>query len=740
MWRPRAGGANESASANCNTTVAYTFLTRESLPLWDVWEHYLRGCPAGSATVLVHTQASARKRADLANLVARVGGALLPAELTISGNPTFSYKMVEMELALYRYIDRAGVRAANGCAPRFIHLSSEVDAPVTSCSSVHERLMASVGRSLVNVAANTPWRDETPPAECVLNLEGVSWPAFYAPSQWTTLWAPHAFALAADEARAKATWEQGCARYMREAPDERYFLARLHELGFDVEYKGLTFIFWPPIWSNEGVSIDVCASTGGCTGLRTGTLNNLRGSHPMAFTNGAAARMAAQVTRSNGFFFARKFGGSPEVVSALLDSIVGLPPLPPSPPTMPPSQPMESMCDVLMRRNDTLHDSPPRFCSRLELHECEESRYGLRICGIEPILRRVCVAVAEADVCRPGPPPSPPPPSPPALPSLPPPSPPSLPTPSPPPERPPTGPPPPLPAHPPPPAPASRVPLMVLPLALLGIAVARLLLGKGASCVRYAGYGKAPQADDMEEEDEKVAEAILLGIEAVEGPPKVEYVVDPALSTQEAPQADDMEEEEKMAEAILLGIEAVERPPKVEYVVDPALSTRESQEIQATPETAVLTAEANTEPAEALRAAEAADAADVQPMAVVQVVSGTADVEQVSSAAPGREDGGASRSWVEMYATALEEGDAAFAAPAVRVDAAAAAKSVTEAAAAPPAYEAVAAAPPPDPEPGPYVTTAVPAAEVFPNAEVAAACDDDAASATEDPDEEVYVL
>ena len=170
------------------------------------------------------------------------------------------------------------------------------------------------------------------------------------------------------------------------------------------------------------------------------------------------------------------------------------------------------------------------------------------------------------------------------------------------------------------------------------------------------------------------------------------------------------EEDEKLAEAILLGIEAVESPPK------------------------------ELPPAETLSAAEAADAADVQPMTELQVVAGAADVEQVSAAAPGRENGGASRSWVEMYATALAEANAAFAAPAVRVDAAAAAESATEAAAAPPAYEAVAAAPPPDLEPGPYVTTAVTGAEGLPNAEVAAACDDDAASATEDPDEEVYAL
>ena len=162
--------------------------------------------------------------------------------------------------------------------------------------------------------------------------------------------------------------------------------------------------------------------------------------------------------------------------------------------------------------------------------------------------------------------------------------------------------------------------------------------------------------------------------------------------------------------------------------------------LAATPETAVLNAEANTEPAETLSAAEAADAADVQPMTELQVVAGAADVEQVSAAAPGREDGGASRSRMEMYATALAEANAAFAAPAVRVDAAAAAESATEAAAAPPAYEAVDAAPPPDPEPGTYVTSAVPGAEVLPNAEVAAACDDDAASATKDPDEEVYSL
>ena len=85
---------------SCNETVVYAFLTRGALPLWPVWESYLAGCPKGSATVVVHTQGSQSERNDLAMKLAGVGGSLLPAELTAYDNPTYSYQMVAMTLAL----------------------------------------------------------------------------------------------------------------------------------------------------------------------------------------------------------------------------------------------------------------------------------------------------------------------------------------------------------------------------------------------------------------------------------------------------------------------------------------------------------------------------------------------------------------------------------------------------------------------------------------------------------------
>eukprot|EP00966_Prymnesium_polylepis_P196818 4560850-Prymnesium_polylepis.1 len=42
--------------SSCDSTVAYTFLAASSLPLWPVWQSYFAGCPAGSFTVVVHTQ------------------------------------------------------------------------------------------------------------------------------------------------------------------------------------------------------------------------------------------------------------------------------------------------------------------------------------------------------------------------------------------------------------------------------------------------------------------------------------------------------------------------------------------------------------------------------------------------------------------------------------------------------------------------------------------------------------
>ena len=192
--RPRQRDVSRmSHDDSCNETVVYAFLARGTLPLWPVWESYLAGCPKGSSTVVVHTQGSLSERNDLAMKLAGVGGSLLPAELTAYGNPTFSYQMVAMTLALYRYIDLTNVRTPDGCSPRFIHLSSERDAPVATCAAVRARLAASRGRSLIDVHGSPAKSSVEPLPGCKRLPVGST--GFYYASQWTTLDATHAFAL-----------------------------------------------------------------------------------------------------------------------------------------------------------------------------------------------------------------------------------------------------------------------------------------------------------------------------------------------------------------------------------------------------------------------------------------------------------------------------------------------------------------------------------------------------------------
>ena len=353
----------------CNETVVYAFLAQGTLPLWPVWESYLAGCPNGSSTVVVHTQGSLSERTDLTMKLAGVGGSLLPAELTLYGNPTYSYKMVAMTLALYRYIDQANVRTPDGCSPRFIHLSSERDAPVATCAAVRARLAVSRGRSLVEVQASEAKSSVEPLPGCKRLPVGST--GFYYASQWTTLDATHAFALATNEANVRDTWELGCSRFIRTAPDERYFIAELTRRGFEVEYRGLTWVEWGSgaYWCETG-----CSST-------IFDPNAKEGQHPLAFLTGEAASIVSQRARQRGYFFARKFAAVPEVLSALSAIAIGLPPTPPVPPIAPP---LADDCSALARRADARLDlSPPRWCFQLTADECENFVADQVVCFLD---------------------------------------------------------------------------------------------------------------------------------------------------------------------------------------------------------------------------------------------------------------------------------------------------------------------------------------------------------------------
>ena len=59
-------------------TVAYSFIARNSLPLWSIWQRYFASCPAGSAIPLVHSQdVSTTGRAKLQAQLDQFGGQLL---------------------------------------------------------------------------------------------------------------------------------------------------------------------------------------------------------------------------------------------------------------------------------------------------------------------------------------------------------------------------------------------------------------------------------------------------------------------------------------------------------------------------------------------------------------------------------------------------------------------------------------------------------------------------------------
>ena len=124
---------------------ADAFVTRDALPLWSVWEAYFATCPAGTAIPIVHSQESLADAAlgqRVAQDVARFGGFVLPHSETRTGNVRFSWRMVAIMLMLMRMAARTTGLA--GCQPRWVHFASERDAPIRSCTEVHEHLRQKV--------------------------------------------------------------------------------------------------------------------------------------------------------------------------------------------------------------------------------------------------------------------------------------------------------------------------------------------------------------------------------------------------------------------------------------------------------------------------------------------------------------------------------------------------------------------------------------------------------------------
>ena len=113
-------------------------MTRNGLPLWPVWEAYFQSCPVGSIVVRIHSQEGVNEA--LAAKLAAYNGKALPSEDVISANPRGSVDMLRIQLILYEAVGQA--LAENGCAPQFVQLLSERDAPVVGCATVHSAFAA----------------------------------------------------------------------------------------------------------------------------------------------------------------------------------------------------------------------------------------------------------------------------------------------------------------------------------------------------------------------------------------------------------------------------------------------------------------------------------------------------------------------------------------------------------------------------------------------------------------------
>jgi hypothetical protein len=282
-----------SMGGRCDATVAYAFLTRGTLPLWDVWEVYFAGCPNGSIVPVIHAQDMSHElRSDLQHTADKYGGRLLGLDETVQGDLRFSWKMIAATLHLYRAAGQ--MVAPNGCRPRFVHLVSERDAPIARCTEVLSELSFTAGSSRVQwVDKRIEWvQEHIPPA--------------YRPmaetSQWMTLWMEHAAALAEDEDAMQAKWmphwsSNGAINDFgfHSAPDEIILASELENRGFRVTSGGMTFVSW---CSGDWHS---------CT--RVDTYDT---SSPSAYIRLKPAISFCRRARKAGFFFARKFGdGSP---------------------------------------------------------------------------------------------------------------------------------------------------------------------------------------------------------------------------------------------------------------------------------------------------------------------------------------------------------------------------------------------------------------------------------------------
>ena len=325
------------SASECDGTVAYTFLTRDVLPLWPAWTEYFDSCPRGSALPLVHSQDISRDaRASMASILEPYGGHALPANETLQGNLRFRFAMVRAQMRLYLAANQT--IAHNGCTPRWVVTLSERDAPARSCGEVHRMLAERAGVSFLEAHEDTLYigRPENLPRE---------FSPLVQTSQWVTLWLPHAAEISASEAQLAAKWQptlvynDGSTRlhigdeWVWGAFDEWMWVTELGLRGFPYGLHGLTMVIWCDHSELFFDGYDHCEHA-----------DNMDWSSPAAFTTTAAVTGACRAARSRGYYFIRKVGngtaeGTAMAVNALKsDACIRAPALPPlaPPPLAPP--------------------------------------------------------------------------------------------------------------------------------------------------------------------------------------------------------------------------------------------------------------------------------------------------------------------------------------------------------------------------------------------------------------------
>ena len=173
--------------------LAIGFLTRDSLPLWKVWDNFFKNTHLSKP--VVHSQAHPKKkkaiRKQLKKWVYSHHGAMVPERETRWGDMRFSCNMTAAMFALVR---TASTMIINGLTPKWIHFASERCAPIRPAYDVLRFLSTHEGVSHMEEDPFTAAGKQTIPDRIV--------PKEFKPlvmtSQWLTLWMEDGKALAAD--------------------------------------------------------------------------------------------------------------------------------------------------------------------------------------------------------------------------------------------------------------------------------------------------------------------------------------------------------------------------------------------------------------------------------------------------------------------------------------------------------------------------------------------------------------